>query len=395
MKYNFDEMPDRKNSEAMKWHHFDDDVLPMWVADMDFVSPQPVIRALQERVAQGVFGYAGEMPGLREVIAERLERVYHWKVATEDVVIVPGVVTGFNMAAHALIHPGEGVLIQPPVYGPFLSAARNAGGISQEAPLSAREDGFYSFDPDALEAAIKEQARMFLLCNPHNPVGRVFTRQELACLGEICLRHNLVICSDDIHSDLVFSGHRHTPIASISEEIAQNTITLMAPSKTYNIAGLSCSFAVIQNPTLRKQFISGGKGLAHGANLLGLVAAKAAYQGGQEWLDQLLVYLEGNRDYLYQFVNEQAPRNNLPGVKMFCPEGTYLAWLDCREAGIPGKPHEFFLQKARVAVNNGEAFGPGGEGFVRLNFGCPRAMLVEALQRMKDALEQLHATGER
>ncbi len=384
MNYNFDEMPDRKRSESIKWHYFDEDVLPMWVADMDFVSPQPVIQALQERVAQGVFGYAGELPGLREVIIERMQRLYQWQIAAQDLVFVPGVVTGFNVAAQAFVGSGEGLLIQPPVYMPFLSTARNVDGLSQEALLSARVDGYYHFDADAFEAAITDQTRLFLLCNPHNPVGRVYKRQELETLAEICLRHNLLVCSDEIHCDLVFSGQRHIPIASLNPEIAQNTITLMAPSKTFNIAGLSFSFAVIQNPALRKQFLKGQKGLVHGVNLLGLVAAKAAYQEGQEWLDQLLVYLQGNRDYLYQFVNEQ-----LPGVKMFCPEGTYLAWLDCREAGIPGRACEFFIEKARVALNEGEAFGRGGEGFVRLNFGCPRAMLEEALLRMQRALRQL------
>jgi cystathionine beta-lyase len=383
MQYNFDEMPDRKGSECIKWHFFEQDVLPMWVADMDFVSPQPVVQALQERVAQGVFGYAGELPGLREVIVERLERLYRWQVNAEDLVFMPGVVTGFNMAAEAFIRPGEGLLIQPPVYMPFLSTARNVDGLSQEAQLSRRADGFYSFAPDAFEETITDQTRLFLLCNPHNPVGRVYNRQELESLAEICLRHKLVICSDEIHCDLVFSGQRHVPIASLSPEIAQNTITLMAPSKTFNVAGLSCSFAVIQNPALRKQFQKGGKGLVHGVNLLGLVAAKAAYQEGQEWLDQLLVYLEDNRDYLCRYVNEQ-----LPGVKMFSPEGTYLAWIDCREAGITGKPCEFFIEKARVALNEGDTFGRGGEGFVRLNFGCPRPMLEESLRRMKSALAE-------
>lgn len=384
MRYDFDQLPDRKASESIKWHYFAEDVLPMWVADMDFVSPQPVIQALHERVAQGVFGYAGEMPGLYEIIVERMQRLYGWKISAQDVVAIPGVVTGFNMAAHAFVHSGEGLLIQPPVYMPFLGTARLVDGLSQEAQLDRREDGYYSFDPEAFEAAITDKTRMFLLCNPHNPVGRVFTRAELECLASTCLRHKLVICSDEIHCDLVFSGHRHIPIASLSEEIAQNTITLIAPSKTYNIAGLSCSFAIIQNPALRKEFMKGSKGLVHGVNLLGLAAAKAAYQDGQEWLEQLLVYLEANRDYLYSFVNE-----HLPGVKIFRPEGTYLAWLDCREAGIPGKPCEFFLEKARVALGEGIAFGPGGEGFVRLNFGCPRSMLEEALQRMQSALERL------
>ncbi len=381
MIYNFDELPDRKGTESFKWHHFGPDVLPMWVADMDFVSPAPVIQALQDRVAHGIFGYPDDPPGLRETIVERLARLYQWRVTPEDLVFIPGVVTGFNMAAHAFVSHGEGLLIQPPVYMPFLTAARNAGGITQEAELSRGADGHYGIDLAAFEAAITAQTRMFLLCNPHNPVGRVFTPAELECMAETCLRHNLLICSDEIHCDLVFSGYQHTPIASLSPEIAQRTITLMAPSKTFNIAGLGCSFAIIQNPELRKQFEQAGGGMVHFVNLLGLVASRAAYQAGQEWLDQLLAYLEGNRDFLAQFVNEQ-----MPGVKMISPEGTYLAWLDCREAGITGNAGDFFLKEAKVALNKGEAFGPGGEGFVRLNFGCPRSMLLKALQRMKHAL---------
>ncbi len=384
MDFNFDQLPDRKNSESIKWHYFAEDVLPMWVADMDFVSPAPLIEALQKRVAQGVFGYPGTLPELREVIVERLLRLYHWQVTPEDLVFVPGVVTGFNMAAHAFVGQGGGLLIQPPVYMPFLSVAENVKGVCQEACLTEHPDGYYSVDLEAFEAAITAQTRMFLLCNPHNPIGRVFNQAELEGMADICLRHDLVICSDEIHGDLIYSGHQHIPIASLSPEIAQHSVTLMAPSKTFNIAGLSCSFAVIQNPELRNRFKKADLGLVHGVNLLGQVATKAAYQDGQPWLDHLLVYLEANRDYLCHFVNEQ-----LPGVKMFCPEGTYLAWLDCREAGISGSPAAFFLEQARVGLNDGAAFGCGGEGFVRLNFGCPRSMLVEALERMQQALKKL------
>ncbi len=383
MQYNFDELPDRKSTESIKWHWFDPDVLPMWVADMDFVSPEPVVRALQERVAHGVFGYAASLPGLKEVIIERLDRLYQWQVLPEEIVFVPGVVTGFQMAAHAFIGEGEGLLIQPPVYMPFLGVARNVHGVQQNAQLTHNPGGHYSIDWDTFEAAITDKTRMFLLCNPHNPVGRVYSRDELRRMAEISLRHNLVICSDEIHSDLVFSGHRHIPMATLSPEIAAQTITLMAPSKTFNVAGLSFSFAVIQNQKLRKQFEQGGMGLVHGVNLLGLVAGKAAYEEGQEWLDQLMRYLEYNRDLLTRFVNEE-----LPGIKMFRPEGTYLAWLDCREAQLGKSPCEFFIEKARVGTNDGSAFGPGGEGFIRLNFGCPRPMLMDALMAMKRALAE-------
>jgi cysteine-S-conjugate beta-lyase len=383
MIYNFDQLPDRRSTECAKWHFFEEDVLPMWVADMDFVSPEPVIRALHDRVSHGVFGYPGELPGLRETIVGYLANRFQWHIQAEDIVFVPGVVTGFNMAAHAFTEPGDGVLIQTPVYMPFLGTAGHVQGIRQEMELSMGADGTYFIDWDRFEASFTEKTRMFLLCSPHNPVGRVWRRDELERMAEACLRNNTLICSDEIHSDLVFTGHPHTPMACLSPEIAQNTITLMAPSKTFNIAGLSCSFAVIQNPALRRQYQKGNMGLVHGVNLLGLVAAKAAYEEGHEWLEQLMAYLEGSRDWMYQYV-----QNELPGVRMVCPEGTYLAWFDCREAGIGERPGDFFLKNGRVAFNEGAMFGKGGEGFVRLNFGCPRPMLEEALHRMKKALEQ-------
>lgn len=386
MIYNFDELPERRSTESVKWNYFGDDVLPMWVADMDFVSPQPVIQALRERIAHGVFGYPGELAGLRETIVEKLEKRYQWKVSPDALVFIPGVVTGINMAAHAVLpdedgcNPG-GVLVQTPVYTPFLGVGRNVNGTRQETELTRGADGSYRIDFDAFENAITDQTRMFLMSNPHNPVGRVFTRHELERMAEICLRHKLVICSDEIHCDLIFSGHKHIPIASLDPEIEQNTITLMAPSKTFNIAGLVCSFAVIPNPDLRRIFCQSNRGLVHGVNLLGLVAARAAYQEGQEWLDQLLVYLEGNRDLLYNFVKE-----HMPGVKMARAEGTYLAWMDFSETGVGDKPCEFFIEKAKVATNDGASFGKGGKGFIRLNFGCPRSMLQEALERMREAL---------
>ena len=252
---------------------------------------------------------------------------------------------------------------------------------NDEMELARRPDGSYEIDFDRFEGAITERTRLFVLCNPHNPVGRVFRRDELEGMAATCLRRDLVICSDEIHCDLVFPGHRHVPIASLAPEIADRTITLMAPSKTFNVPGLKCSVAIVQNEELRKKLKRTKTGLVHGVNVMGLVAAEAGYRDGGPWLAALLRYLEANRDYLAGYVEA-----NLPGITMSEPEGTYLAWLDCREAGIPGSPHEFFLQKARVAVNDGKVFGRGGEGFVRLNFGCPRAQLTEALEKMKESL---------
>jgi len=384
MIYDFDKIIDRRSTESAKWHKYGPDVLPMWVADMDFVSPEPVIRALQKRVSHGVFGYPTPPPEMSATIIDRLDRFHHWHVEPEDLVFVPGVVTGFNMASHALADPNGSVLVQTPVYFPFLSAPQNAGMARDEMELTRLEDGSYAVDMQAFDSAINDQTRLFILCNPQNPVGRVFRQDELECMAEICLRHNVVICSDEIHCDLVFNGNQHISIASLDPEIAQNTITLIAPSKTYNLAGLECSVAIIQNPDLREKFQQARQGLVGWVNLMGMLAGTVAYRQGQEWLDQLLAYLESNRDYLYDYVQQE-----LPGISMAKPEGTYLGWLDCRQSGIEGSPFEFFLEKAQVATNEGSAFGKGGEGFVRLNFGCPRSMLSEALERMKTALQTL------
>ena len=384
MIYNFDITPDRLHTDSVKWRHYGDDVLPLWVADMDFPSPQPVIQALEERVAHGVFGYTDDNTQFRQVLVERMAELYNWEIQSKDIVFVPGVVVGFNLASHTVATPDGGVLVQTPVYPPMLGAAAAADMTHQETELSHLVDGFYSIDFDAFEAAVTAQTRLFLLCNPHNPTGRVFTQVELEQMAEICLKREVVICSDEIHCDLIFPGYRHIPIASLDPEIAQNTITLVAPSKTFNIAGLECSAAIIQNPVLRGQYKKASKGLVGGVNLLGSLAGLVAYRDGNEWLQQLLVYLEANRDFLYDYVQRE-----FPGISMTKPEGTYLAWLDCRQALIQGNPHEFFLREARVALNDGVDFGRGGEGFVRLNFGCSRLTLTEALERMKNSLKRL------
>jgi cystathionine beta-lyase len=382
MHYDFDKVPDRRSTESGKWRYYEPDVLPLWVADMDFVSPEPVIRKLRERVEHGIFGYPYEVKELRQIILNRLEERYAWQVQPEDLVFLPGVVKGLNMACHAFAPAGQAVLVQTPVYPPFLSAPGYSGASLQIAELiQDPTTGNYHIDWESFEKAFNDQTRLFILCSPHNPVGRVWQREELEHMAEICLQKNVLIVSDEIHCDLIYPGYRHIPIASLNPQIAQQTITLMAPSKTFNIAGLEFSFAVIQNPKLRKHFENAHQGLVGHINLMGWVAALAAYREGQDWLDQLLVYLQANRDFLFDALSQE-----LPGVHMVKPEGTYLAWLDCRGANIQGSPYEFFLQKARVALNDGETFGKGGVGFVRLNFGCPRSLLVEGLERMKRAL---------
>lgn len=380
--YDFDTIVDRRNSNSSKWQLYDEDVLPMWVADMDFVSPPAVIRALHERVEHGIFGYERHAPDLPELIVDRLARVFDWHVDPDAIVFTPGVVIGFNLAVRALVGPDEALLSQTPVYGPIQNAARTAGVLDQSMELTRQADRRYTVDMDLFEAIITHQTKLFLLCSPHNPVGRVFTREELQAMGEICLRHDVLICSDEIHGDLTFSGHPHTPIASISPELEARTITLMAPSKTFNVAGLDCGFAVISNPELRKQYNAARRGLVGHANLMGYTAARAAYAESEPWLAAVLRYMEANRDFTVDYVREHVPE-----LHMASPEGTYLAWIDCRDANLPDSPHEFFLEKGKVALNDGTSFGRSGEGFVRLNFGCPRALLEEGLGRMRAALE--------
>ncbi len=383
MENSFDAIIERKSTDSIKWNYYEENVLPMWVADMDFVAPAAVTEILRQRVDQGVFGYAREDPELKEILVERLERLYHWKVTPDDLVFLPGVVNGFNLAVQTLGRPGEGLLIQTPVYPPFFNAAENAGMNLNEAQLQRSANDRYEMDWDSFDAGLDRDTSVFLLCNPHNPVGRVYELDELTRMAEKCLQKGIPICSDEIHCDLVYSGEQHIPIASLDPEIAANTITLMAPSKTYNIPGLGFSFAVVPNPELRQKMHVATRGLMGHVNLLGMAAAKAAYRDGQEWLSELLRYLEGNRDFLSAWVE-----NKFKGIRMPNPEGTYLAWLDCNEAGLGEDPAGFFLEKARVGLNDGRTFGKPGAGFVRLNFGCPRAVLTEGLERMSAALEQ-------
>jgi cysteine-S-conjugate beta-lyase len=387
MVYDFDRLPDRRAPNNAKWHKHPNDVLPMWIADMDFVSPAPVVEALQDFVGRGVFGYPRfddvmtDSPPLRELVVERLARRYGWRVAPEALVFVPGVVTGFNLAAHALAGPGGELVVQTPLYPPMLETAGHAGLARRDAPLSRDAEGRYAIDWEVFEAAFSPATRLFLLCNPHNPTGRVFSRDELERMAEICLRHGVPICSDEVHNELVYPGSVHTPIAALAPEIEQQTITLIAPSKTFNLAGLQCSVAIIPNPKLRAAYIGARRGLVTWVNSMGLIAAEAAYRDGDEWLDQLLVYLAGNRDYLAHYAAD-----HLPGLTWAPPEATYLAWLDCRASGL-SQPCQCFLDLARVACSDGATFGPGGDGFVRLNFGCPRSMLAEALERIGTALK--------
>ena len=383
MKYDFDQVVERRGSDSIKWQRYGNEVLPLWVADMDFVSPEPIVKALHERVDHRVFGYGGATEELIGVIRQRLKGLYGWDVPGEEIVFVPGVVTGLNLAFQLFAEPGEAVLVQTPVYSHFIADPVNRGRAVIDPPLVKKGDT-YEIDSDAFEKAITDRTRIFVLCNPHNPVGRVFRKDELERLADTCMRRNILICADEIHCDLLYPGYRHIPIATLGSEVADRTITFMSPSKTFNLAGLKCSFAIIKDPVLRKTWVRGSEGLIPHVNIMGMTAAVAAFRDGQEWLDQCLVYLTGNRDFLAEYL-----RKKLPSISMTSMEATYLAWLDCRQSGIPGNPFRFFITEGKVALNDGAEYGKGGEGFARLNFACPRKTLVDALERMADAIGRL------
>ena len=380
MRYNFDAINDRINSDSIKWSRYGKDVIPLWVADMDFVSPEPVVNALQERLVQRIFGYPLRSNELAELICDYLKKKQNWQVSPSEVIYLPGLVAGFNYAVQSFTLPGQGVLVQPPIYYPILLNPVNHRRVLNAAPL-VQNGNSYEIDFDALEAAINSQTRLFILCNPHNPVGRVFSRIELERMAEICLRRGLIICSDEIHCDLILGGKKHISIAGLSPEIARNTVTLISPSKTFNITGLHFGAAIIQEVELIKRWKEATIGLNPGVNILGQAAAIAAYRNGGEWLGQVLQYLRGNLAFLKSFIKQ-----SIPAIKTTELDATYLAWLDCRALQLAEKPGEFFLRQAKVALSEGSDFGLGGEGFARLNFACPRSILQQALVRMSKAV---------
>lgn len=379
-KTNFDQLIDRSHTHSIKWDLYPEDVLPLWVADMDFAAPQPIVDALQQRIDHPVFGYEGPDAELMDAICDWINRRQHWKIDCDQIMLMTGVVSGMNWVANAFKEDGKSVMIQTPVYPPFFRVAENSGTALVEAPLTETEQG-YQIDFAEFERVAAAGVGVFILCNPHNPVGCVYTREELERMGEICLRYGITICADEIHCDLIYPGHSHTSIASLSDELAAHTVTLMAASKTFNIPGLNFSFAIIRNEADRKRMKKAAAGMTGHAEILANAAAKAAFTQCDSWLADLLVYLEANRDYLLNFVQA-----NMPEIKIHQPQGTYLAWLDCRALGLEPDPFHFFLNNAKVALNDGNTFGQPGEGFVRLNFGCPRATLQEALERMAAAL---------
>lgn len=376
--YDFDTPIDRSATGSEKWDRYAGrDVIPLWVADMDFRSPPAVIEALQQRVSHGVFGYTHPTKVVIEAVLEHLQRDFDWPVQPEWLVWLPGLVCGLNILSRTVGEPGDDIVTFTPVYPPFMSAPPLSGRTTVTVPLVLQQ-GRWRIDFDALERAITPRCRLLLLCSPHNPVGRAWEREELRRIAAVAERHDLVIGSDDIHAGLILDAQRrHIPIATLSAEIAKRTITLLAPSKTFNIPGLGCSFAVISDPTLRKAFVRAAGRIVPHVNLFGYVAAEAAYRQGEPWRQALLTYLRENHALLLTEINR------LPGLVMTPVEATYLAWIDCRPAGIE-KPGAFFEQHG-VGLSDGADFGL--PGFVRLNFGCSRQLLGKALERMAGAMK--------
>ncbi|CAB5104119.1 Cystathionine beta-lyase, type II (EC [Olavius algarvensis associated proteobacterium Delta 3] len=380
MKTDFDAQIQRRGTDSVKWDRYTSkDIIPLWLADMDFQSPSAVREALHDRIEHGIFGYTGISGALTQVVVDTLERKYGWSVAPSWLIWLPGIVTGLNIACRAVGKDGDAVMTTTPVYPPFLTAPKLSRRKLIPVPLLL-ENNRWSMDWDRLDTQITERCRLFMLCNPHNPVGRVYHHNELTRLVDFCIRHDMVICSDEIHSDLILEPDRHhIPTASLNPEASDCTITLMAPSKTFNIPGLGCGFAVIPNSALRTRFKKAMDGIVPHVNALGLTAALAAYRAGWDWLSELLVYLRANRNLVQRHIAA------LPGLRTWPVEATYLAWIDARNIGRTS-PLKFF-ESFGVGLSDGEDFG--NSGFLRLNFGCSRSLLAQALERMASAIRTL------
>lgn len=389
-KYNFDEITDRKNTSCIKWDYTNEflgeaDVLPMWVADMDFKTPDFIIDAVKARTNHEIYGYSMRPPAYYQSIVDWVKNLHGWKIEKDWIVFSPGVVPAVNLAVLAFTQPVDEIFVQPPVYFPFFNAVtdHNRKLVYNQLKL---DNGHYSMNFDDLKRKITSQTKMIILSNPHNPVGRAWTSNELTGLAEICLKHEILIISDEIHSDLVFKPNQHCVVAKLSDEIADYTLTMMAPSKTFNLAGMSTSSVIISNPELRKSFKATLDSFHIGlGNIFGAVASEAAYTSGKDWLDQMLVYVKGNIDFVDGFL-----KVHLPQVKMVQPEATYMVWLDFRELKLSRiELNELILKKAKLGLNDGEVFGLGGEGFHRMNLACPRSYVETAMKQMEDAIKRL------
>ncbi len=376
----FDSVIDRKGSGSLKWDKYlHEDIIPMWVADMDFQAPQPVLSALREQIDFGVFGYTLPPGELVELICTRLFNRYSWGVDPAWIVWLPGLVSGLNAACRSCGHPKSKVLTLTPVYPPFLSVP----AYSDRELITVQMEngnGHWIMPMDKIQDKLSADSKLFLLCNPQNPTGRVYTGNELIEISNLCLKHDLILCSDEIHCDLVYEGHKHIPIASLNSEISERSITLMSPGKTFNIPGLGCSFAIIPNRSLRSQFCKIKKGIVPDINILGYTAGLACYKYGEPWVNELLDYLTQNRDFVFKTFNQ-----DINGTSLNQIEGTYLAWIDIRNLNVKNT-YDFFY-KHGVGVSDGVYFG--NNGFFRLNFGCPKSILEKGIERIKHAIDSI------
>ena len=388
MAYNFDITPNRRGPHVRnKWTYYAKDTLPMWVADMDFPAPPPILKELHRVVEQGVLGYELPSVSLQATVAARMDSLYGWKVKPEAVTAVTGIVSGFSVAARAFGSPKKGILIQTPVYNEFHEVKNNIGIPQFDAPFVKSTDGNilrYEIDWDVFRKQAKK-AGLFLLCNPHNPLGIIFNRKDLLRMAEICLENDVLIVSDEIHSELLLDGNQFTPMAKLSSEIANRTVTLVAPSTTFNVPGLFCGFAIIPNKDLRERYNKDVERLRLHVSSMGLHAARVGFSGQCDgWLRELRRYLTANRDFMVEYVTK-----HMPGVRMTLPSATYLGWLDFTQTALKDSPYDFFLKEAKVALSDGKIFGKEGEGHVRINFGTSRTLLKQGLDRMQKAFHSL------
>ena len=380
MKFDFDTPVDRGGTASVKWNKYGSrDILPMWVADMDFACAPAIVAALRKRIDHPIYGYSEPTSGLLDATIDHLGSEYDWKVERDWIVWLPGLVVGLNVVCRAFGREGADVMTAVPIYPPFLSAPVNAARNAVRVQM-VESNGAWRWDMAALERAITPSSRLLLLCNPHNPVGRVFSRDELQELAAACVRHNMILCSDEIHNGLILdTDKRHIPVASLGDEIAQRTVTLMSASKTFNLPALGCAYAVAANPEVRTKLKKAMAGIVHHVGLMGYVATEAAYRNGKEWQLALLNYLRGNRD----LVEREIPK--MAGLRICHAEATYLSWIDARELHTDD-PLSFF-NDAGVGLYDGALFGT--PGFLRLNFACPRSLLEKALERMARAVKTL------
>ena len=393
MNYNFDELVERKGTNCIKYDANErffgkDDILPLWVADMDFKTPDFIIKAIKERLNHEVFGYSIRTKSYYQSIIDWVKRRHNWEIKKEWISFSPGIVPAINMAVLAYTNPGDKIIIQPPVYHPFFYAIKNNDRELVENPLILRNSRYY-VDFKDLEDKLKD-AKMLILSNPHNPGGSVWTKDELKKLGELCVKNNVLVMSDEIHADLVYKNYSYTPLASISNEIANYTVTFIAPSKTFNMAALATSSVISSNIELKEKYDKVLDAIHIGmGNVFGTVASEAAYTHGDEWLDQLMEYLEKNLNLVEDYIKEKIPQ-----IKMLRPEGTYLVWLDCSDLDLKGKDlKNFMIEDAGLGFNDGRMFGTGGEGFMRMNIACPKQIVLDALIRLEKAVNNYNSNG--